>query len=102
MAHFVRDHIGGSKIAGGAKAARQIIEEAGIKIDLLVCRAVEWPHAAVCLAAAAVHAAFEQVELWLRIGFAQLIAEHRIPGAFGAAQNLGDEPVMRAIQSGRR
>ena len=59
MADLVRDHVGLRELAGlaadvaAAEAGRDLLEERGVEIDLLVRRAIERPHGALRDSAAA-------------------------------------------------
>ncbi len=52
VADLMGDDIGLGEIAGRSEAARQLVEEGGVDVDLLVGRAIEGPHRRLRRAAA--------------------------------------------------
>src|SRR5262249_4596102 len=97
VADLVRDHVGLREPAGlaadvaTAKARRNLIEEGGIEVDLLIGRAIERAHGAL-RHPAAIGAGLAAVEDQDRraIGLA-VLGEDLLPLQVGAAQDLAHE-----------
>src|SRR6266545_4072758 len=102
MAHLVRDHVGLRKLASlaadiaAAEARRDLIEERGVEINLLVGRTVERSHGAARFSAATgLRRAAIEHQHGRAIGSA-LLGEDLLPLQLGAAEHLADEATALA------
>src|SRR5215471_8072193 len=106
MAHLVRDHVGLRKLArpaadiAAAEACRDLIEERGIEIDLLVGRTVERSHGALrdSPATRLRRAAIE--DQYRRAIHSAVFGEDLLPLQFGAAEHLADEASHVVLRRG--
>src|SRR6266508_702675 len=106
MAHLVRDHVGLRKLASlaadiaAAEARRDLIEERGVEINLLVGRTVERSHGAARFSAATgLRRAAIEHQHGRAIGSA-LLGEDLLPLQLGAAEHLADEATHLVLRSG--
>src|SRR5262245_12738153 len=93
MADFVRDHIGLRELArsaadvAAAETRRDLIEERGVEVDLLIGRAVEWSHGALRYSAATgLRRTAIENQHGRTIGSA-ILGEDLLPLLFGAAKD---------------
>src|SRR5262249_29154850 len=104
MADLVRDHIGLRELArpatdvAAAKARRDLIEEGGVEVDLLISRAVERSHRALRgSAATGMRRAAIKNEDWRTISFA-VLGEDLLPLQLGAAEHLAHEAAHVVLE----
>src|SRR5262249_25443728 len=108
---LVRDHIGLRKLArsaadiAAAKARRDLIEERGVEIDLLISRAIERSHGALRgSAATGVRRTAIENQHGRAVDLA-VLGEDLLPLQFGAAEHLAHEAahiVLRRAGAARR
>ena len=107
VAHFMGDHIGLGKVAGGGIALGQLAEKTDIQIDLAIGRAIERPARRAGHAAGRAHASVEQYQGRVLILAASLL-EQLAPGIFGVAEDGADKVSLlvvghrRALAAGGR
>ncbi len=90
MADLVGDHVGLREIAGRAEALRELVEERGVEIELLILGTVERSRRFARDPARGADAAGKQHERRRLIGAAQRL-EDGAPDILGVAEHLGGE-----------
>src|SRR5215831_20876243 len=97
----MRDHIALGKLASlvadaAAEARRDLIEERGVEIDLLVDRTIEWSHLALRFSAATdLCPATIENQHWRAI-VSSILGEDLFPLQFGSFQYFGELLVLLA------
>src|SRR6267154_5637281 len=99
MPEFVGDDIGLRELAGGAKAAIQLIEKTEIDVDPFVFGTIERPGGGARSAASGLRGVTKQDELGVAIGFAGLVGKKLRPCFLRVIERKGHERDQRALRS---
>ena len=99
VADLVGDDIGLGEAAGRAEAARQLVEEAEVEVDLAVGRTIERAHGRLALAAPRRMVLVVEHERRRPVG-RPVLAEHLAPGVLGIGQDRAAELRILVVGAG--